>query len=47
LPPDEDHVFASPINNLAMVTAMENFLADHLGGRYQMEVPADVRAKLK
>jgi dipeptidyl aminopeptidase/acylaminoacyl peptidase len=45
--PDEGHGFARPINNLAMVTAMEEFFAKYLGGRYQKEVPADVEAKLK
>ncbi len=45
--PDEGHGFARPINNLAMVTAMEKFLAKHLGGRDQKDVPADVAAKLK
>ena len=44
---DEGHGFARPINNLAMVTAMEKFFAAHLGGRYQSEVPADVAAKLQ
>jgi dipeptidyl aminopeptidase/acylaminoacyl peptidase len=45
--PDEGHGFARPINNLAMVTAMEKFFAAHLGGRYQQDVPPDVAAKLK
>jgi dienelactone hydrolase len=45
--PDEGHGFARPINNLALVTAMEEFFAKYLGGRYQQEVPADVEAKLK
>ena len=45
--PDEGHGFARPINNLAMVTAMETFLADHLGGRYQQDVSPDIAAKLK
>src|SRR5271165_266526 len=45
--PDEGHGFARPINNLAMVTAMEKFFAAHLGGRHQSEVPADVAAKLQ
>jgi len=44
--PDEGHGFARPINNLAMVTAMEEFFAQYLGGRYQEEVPPDVAAKL-
>ncbi len=43
---DEGHGFARPINNLALVTAMEKFYARHLGGRYQQQVPADVAAKL-
>lgn len=45
--PDEGHGFARPINNLAMVTAMEEFLPKYLGGRAQQDVPADVEAKLK
>src|SRR5271163_4356283 len=45
--PDEGHGFARPINNLAMVTAMEGFLEVHLGGRAQKDVPPDVEAKLK
>jgi dipeptidyl aminopeptidase/acylaminoacyl peptidase len=45
--PDEGHGFARPINNLAMVAAMEEFFAKYLGGRYQKEVPVDVEAKLK
>jgi len=44
---DEGHGYARPINNLAMVSAMEPFLAKYLGGRYQEDVPADVVAKLK
>jgi hypothetical protein len=44
--PDEGHGYARPINNLAMVSAMEPFLAKYLGGRYQEDVPADVAAKL-
>jgi dipeptidyl aminopeptidase/acylaminoacyl peptidase len=45
--PDEGHGFARPINNLAMVTAMEEFFAKYLDGRYQKEVPEDVEARLK
>jgi dipeptidyl aminopeptidase/acylaminoacyl peptidase len=45
--PDEGHGFARPINNLAMVTAMEDFFAQYLGGRFQKDVPPDVAAKLK
>ncbi len=45
--PDEGHGFARPINNLAMVTKMEEFFATYLGGRYQKDVPADIEARLK
>jgi dipeptidyl aminopeptidase/acylaminoacyl peptidase len=45
--PDEGHGFARPINNLAMVTAMEEFLVKYLAGRAQTDIPADVEAKLK
>jgi dipeptidyl aminopeptidase/acylaminoacyl peptidase len=45
--PDEGHGFARPINNLALVAAMEKFYASHLGGRYQSEGPSDVAAKLQ
>ena len=45
--PDEGHGFARPINNLAMVTKMEEFFAKYLSGRYQKEVPADVAERLK
>ena len=45
--PDEGHGFARPINNLAMVTAMEKFFAKYIGGRSQEDVSSDVEAKLK
>ncbi|MEO7028797.1 MAG: S9 family peptidase, partial [Acidobacteriaceae bacterium] len=45
--PDEGHGFARPINNLALVTAMEEFFAKYLGGRYLHDVPEDVAARLK
>ena len=45
--PDEGHGFARPINNLAMVTAIEGFLKKYLGGRDQKDVPDDVAARLK
>lgn len=44
--PDEGHGFARPINNLALVTAMEGFYAKYLGGRQQTDVPADVAERL-
>ncbi len=45
--PDEGHVFVKSISNLAMAAAMEKFLATHLGGRYQEDVPPDVASKLR
>jgi dipeptidyl aminopeptidase/acylaminoacyl peptidase len=45
--PDEGHGFARPINNLALVTAMEEFFAKYLGGRYQQDVSPEIAAKLK
>ncbi len=45
--PDEGHGFARPINNLAMFAAAEKFLAKHLGGRYEENMPPEVAARLK
>jgi len=45
--PDEGHGFARPINNLAMVTKMEEFFAKYLGGRYQHDVTPEIEARLK
>ncbi len=45
--PDEGHGFARPINNLAMVAAMERFFSQHLDGRYQQELPTDVGTRLR
>ena len=44
--PDEGHGFARPVNNMAMMAATEKFLAKHLAGRYQPEMPADVEKRL-
>jgi dipeptidyl aminopeptidase/acylaminoacyl peptidase len=44
--PDEGHGFARPINKMAFVSAMEKFLAKHLGGRYQKEIPEEVLQRL-
>lgn len=44
--PDEGHGFARPVNNLAMFTAAEKFLAKHLGGRAQQEASAEVAKRL-
>src|SRR5262245_15749939 len=45
--PDEGHGFARPVNNMAMYAASEKFLAKHLRGRFQEEMPADVATRLK
>jgi hypothetical protein len=44
---DEGHSFARPINNLAMIAAVEKFLAKHLGGRFQESMTPDVEKRLK
>lgn len=45
--PDEGHGFVRSINNMTFITSMEKFLAKHLGGRYQKEVPEDVAIRLQ
>ncbi len=47
LAPDEGHGFQRPINNLAMVAAMERFLAKHLDARFQESMPSAVAERLK
>ena len=37
--PDEGHGFANPDNNMAFLTVTEKFLAKHIGGRFQPEIP--------
>ena len=44
--PDEGHGFARPINNIALYTAAEKFLAKHLGGRYQETMTPEVAKRL-
>jgi dipeptidyl aminopeptidase/acylaminoacyl peptidase len=44
--PDEGHGFQRPVNNLAMFTAIEKFLAKHLGGRNQSDATAEVGKRL-
>ena len=44
--PDEGHGFARPVNNMAMITSAEKFLAKHLGGRYQETVTPEVAKRL-
>jgi len=43
---DEGHGFARPVNQMAMFAAVEKFLAKHLGGRYQADMPPDVAKRL-
>ncbi|TVQ15836.1 MAG: S9 family peptidase [Balneolaceae bacterium] len=45
--PDEGHGFARPVNNMAFLAAMEKFLAEHVGGRYQPDMPEDVAKRLE
>lgn len=46
LAPDEGHGFSQHINRIAMQARIEQFLAQHLGGRYQPDMPADVAERL-
>ena len=43
---DEGHGFYGELNRLAQTVATEAFLAEHLGGRAQGDVPADVAERL-
>lgn len=47
LAPDEGHGFARPVNNMAMLMAVEKFLASNLDGRYQSGGTPEVTARLK
>lgn len=44
--PDEGHGFNRPENNMAFLAAAEKFLAMHLGGRYQAEMPDNIAKRL-
>ena len=44
--PDEGHGFARPVNNMAMLARAEEFLAKHLGGRYQEDQSPEVAQRL-
>ena len=44
---DEGHGFANPDNNMAFLSVAEQFLAKHLGGRYQKEVPGNIAKIVK
>ena len=45
--PDEGHGFRARENRLALAVAAERFLARHLGGRFQQEVPEPVAVRLE
>ena len=45
--PDEGHGFRDPVNNIAMIAAIEKFFAKHLGGRYQEEIAPHIETKLE
>jgi dipeptidyl aminopeptidase/acylaminoacyl peptidase len=44
---DEGHGFAGELNNLATYAAIERFLAEHLGGRYQEDLRPEIAERLK
>jgi dipeptidyl aminopeptidase/acylaminoacyl peptidase len=44
--PDEGHGFRGELNRLALAAAMERFLAEHLGGRYQADARPEIRELL-
>jgi dipeptidyl aminopeptidase/acylaminoacyl peptidase len=44
--PDEGHGYKGVENRIAMYTAMENFFAKYIGGRYQQEVRTPIKKKL-
>jgi len=45
--PNEGHGFRKEINSLTVAAALERFLAQHLGGRYQAEMSPDIQAQLE
>jgi dipeptidyl aminopeptidase/acylaminoacyl peptidase len=44
---NEGHGFANEDNNLAMFAKIEQFLATHLGGRYQADMPPEIEQTLE
>lgn len=44
---DEGHGFAQSENRLAFIYMLERFFAEHLGGRYQEDIPADIAKRLE
>ena len=45
--PDEGHGFRGDENRMALAVAMERFLAEHLGGRHQEDVPDEIARQLE
>lgn len=45
--PDEGHGFARLENRMAFVAAMEKFFAEHVGGRYQPDLPDNIARRLE
>ncbi len=45
--PDEGHGFAKPVNNMAMIAAVEKFFNTHIGTRYQKGATDEVATRLK
>ncbi len=45
--PDEGHGFRGEENRMAMMVSIEDFLAEHLGGREQEGAPPEIEAKLE
>ncbi|MFP4207351.1 MAG: S9 family peptidase [Wenzhouxiangella sp.] len=46
LAPDEGHGFSQRTNRIAMYARIEQFLAQHLGGRYQTDMPEEIAERL-
>jgi len=46
LAPDEGHIFARPVNRMAVIAAVERFFARHLGGRVQADMSPEVARRL-
>ncbi len=46
LAPDEGHGFSQRVNRIAMFARTEQFLAEHLGGRYQPDMPEEISERL-
>ncbi len=45
--PDEGHGFRRPENNMAFLASAEKFLAKHLGGRFQPDMPDHIAKRLE